>query len=135
MRTFDYKTSVKHSESHTASQRSLVANPSNAVTLRDIDPRLLLREAADQFCQVDVGNLDFFVKVSKGDDDTDKLLLLVNFVIASARRSLNDFHEAHRRIDEDLSAARELPEKLLPQKLLPAYNLRVNAKCVPARAV
>jgi sigma-B regulation protein RsbU (phosphoserine phosphatase) len=75
------------------------------------------------------------VQVSEGDDDFDKLLLLVNFVLASARRSFADLREVHQRMEEDLSAARKLQEKLLPQTLPHARNLHLSAKCVPARAV
>ena len=99
------------------------------------DLRVLIQDAADQLCQVVDGNLDFIVQVPGGDDDIDKFLLLVNFVLATARRSLSDLREVHRKIDEDLAAARKLQEKLLPQKLPLARNLRVTARCVPARAV
>lgn len=97
--------------------------------------RSLIREAADQLCRVVDGNLDFVVQVSDSDDDIDKFLLLLNFVMATARRSLNDLSEVHRRVEEDLLAARKLQEKLLPDTLPKAKNLRVGARCVPARAV
>jgi sigma-B regulation protein RsbU (phosphoserine phosphatase) len=103
--------------------------------LPEQDLRRLIRDAADQLCQVVDGNLDLVVQVSESDDDLDKFLLLVNFVLASARRSFSDLREVHLRIEEDLSAARKLQEKLLPQKLPDARNLRVSARCVPARAV
>ena len=99
------------------------------------DLRRLIRDAADQLCQVVDGNLDFVVQVSESDGDFDKFLLLVNFVLASARRSFAGLREGNRRIGEDLSAARRLQEKLLPQTLPNAGNLLVSAKCVPARAV
>jgi sigma-B regulation protein RsbU (phosphoserine phosphatase) len=111
-------------------------NPVSSVDLLpEQDLRQLIRDAADQLCQVVDGNLDFVVRVSESDDDIDKFLLLVNFVLASARRSFSDLREAHLRIEEDLSAARKLQEKLLPQELPNARNLRVSAKCIPARAV
>lgn len=97
--------------------------------------RLLIREAADQLCHVVDGDLDFVVRASDADEDIDKLLLLVNFVLASARRSFHDLREVHRRTEEDLLAALKLQEKLLPQQLPHASNLRVSAKCVPARVV
>src|SRR4030095_3545984 len=103
--------------------------------LPEQDLRRLIRDAADQLCQVVDGNLDCVVQVSESDDEFDKFLLLVNFVLASARRSFADVREAHRRIGEDLSAAHRLQEKLLPQSLPNATNLLVSAKCVPARAV
>ena len=99
------------------------------------DLRNLIRDAANQLCQVVDGSLDFVVQVSEGDDDFDKLLLLVNFVLASARRSFADLREVHQRMEEDLSAARKLQEKLLPQTLPHARNLQLSARCVPARAV
>ncbi len=111
-------------------------NPVSSLDLLpDQDLRRLIRDAADQLCQVVDGNLDFVVQVSESDDDIDKLLVLVNFVLASARRSFSDLRDVHLRLEEDLSAARKLQEKLLPQKLLNARNLRVSANCVPARAV
>jgi phosphoserine phosphatase RsbU/P len=103
--------------------------------LPEQDLRRLIRVAADQLCQVVDGNLDFVVQVSESDDDLDKFLLLVNFVLASARRSFSDLREVNLRIEEDLSAARKLQEKLLPQKLPNARSLRVSARCIPARAV
>src|SRR5262249_53505921 len=75
--------------------------------------RQLIRDAADQLCQVVDGDLNVVVRVSEADDDIDKLLLLVNFVLAAARRSFKSLHEAHRRVEEDLAAARKLQEKLL----------------------
>lgn len=103
--------------------------------LPELDLRRLIRDASDQLCQVVDGNLDLVVRVSQSDDDIDKFLLLVNFVLASARRSFSDLREVHLRVEEDLSAAHKLQEKLLPQKLPDARNLRMSAKCVPARAV
>ena len=97
--------------------------------------RRLIRDAADQLCQVVDGDLNLVVRVSEPDDDIDKLLLLVNFVLASARRSFKSLHEAHRRVEEDLAAARKLQEKLLPQALPQPQNLRVSANFVPARTV
>lgn len=97
--------------------------------------RSLIREAADQLCRVVDGNLDFVVQVSESEDEVDKFLLLVNFVLATARRSLKDLSEVHQRLEEDLLAARKLQQQLLPEKLPNARNLRVGAKCVPARAV
>jgi sigma-B regulation protein RsbU (phosphoserine phosphatase) len=111
-------------------------NPVSSLDLLpEQDLRRMIRDAADQLCQVVDGNLDFVVQVSESDDDIDKFLLLVNFVLASARRSFSDLSEVHLRLEDDLSAARKLQEKLLPQKLPNARNLRVSAKCVPARAV
>jgi sigma-B regulation protein RsbU (phosphoserine phosphatase) len=97
--------------------------------------RLLLREAADQLCRIVDGDLDFVVQVSQSDDDVDKLLLLVNFVLATARRSFNDLHEIHRRIEDDLAAARKIQEKLSPQMASSSHKLCASAKCVPARVV
>ena len=97
--------------------------------------RSLIREAADQMCRVVDGNLDFVVRVSEGDEDLDKLLLIVNFVLASARRSFADLSEVHRRMEDDLLAAHRLQEKLLPKQFPNAGNLRLAAKCVPARTV
>ena len=101
----------------------------------EVSLRRLIREAADQLCRLVDGNLDFVVRVSEPDDDVDQLLLLVNFALASARRSFNSLHEVHRRMEEDLAAARTLQEKLLPQKLPRAQNLRVGTNLVPARTV
>src|SRR4030095_16903288 len=90
--------------------------------------RRLLTEASDQLCQVVDGNLDFVVRVAEPDDDVDKLLLLVNFVLASARRSFTSLREAHKRLEEDLAAARNLQRKLLPKSLPLPQNLRVASK-------
>jgi sigma-B regulation protein RsbU (phosphoserine phosphatase) len=112
-----------------------LAKSYSSLALCKDDLRPLLREAADQLCHVVDGDFDFIVQVSEGDDDIDKLLLLVNFVLATARRSLNDLRELHRRTDEDLAAARKLQEKLSPQMTQSSRNLNASAKCVPARAV
>ena len=114
---------------------SLAVNYAAISTVSEDELRSLIRDAADQLCRVVDGNLDFVVQVSRSDDDIDKLLLLVNFVLASARRSFNDLSEVHRRMEEDLLAARTLQERLLPETLPHARNLRVAAKCVPARTV
>lgn len=97
--------------------------------------RRLLTEASDQLCQVVDGNLDFVLRVAEPDDDVDKLLLLVNFVLASARRSFASLSEAHKRLEEDLAAARNLQRKLLPKSLPLPQNLRVASRFVPAHAV
>ena len=112
-----------------------VTTSTSSTSTSENNLRLLIREAADQLCHVVDGNLDFVVRVSEGDEDVDKLLLLVNFVLAAARRSFNDLSEVHRKIEEDLDAARKLQDKLLPQRLPYASNLRVAARCDPARAV
>jgi len=112
-----------------------VTTPKSFRSTDENNLRLLIREAADQLCHVVDGNLDFVVRVSEGDEDIDKLLLLVNFVLAAARRSFNDLSEIHRRTEEDLFAARKLQDWLLPQRLPYASNLRVAAKCAPARTV
>ena len=131
------KISVEHAVGDNGSYGAMsLHNPGSSLDLLpEQDLRQLIRDASNQLCQVVDGNLDFVVQVSESDDDLDKFLLLVNFVLASARRSFSDLREAHARIEEDLSAARKLQEKLLPQKLPNARNLRVSAKCVPARAV
>src|SRR4030095_5591174 len=97
--------------------------------------RRLITEASDQLCQVVDGNLDFVVRVSEPDDDVDKLLLLVNFVLASARRSFTSLSEAHKRLEDDIAAARTLQRKLLPKSLPRPKNLRVASRFVPASAV
>ncbi|HEX6716860.1 MAG TPA: SpoIIE family protein phosphatase [Pyrinomonadaceae bacterium] len=97
--------------------------------------RKLVREAADQLCQVVDGNLDFIVRVAESDDDMDKFLLLVNFVLASARRSFDDLRAANQRLETDLTTARQLQENLLPQTLEHGPNLQIGAKFVPARTV
>src|ERR1051326_1036396 len=55
--------------------------------------------------------------------------------MATARRSLSDLKNIHRRVEEDLAAARRLQEKLSPQMLPTSRHLCASAKCVPARAV
>jgi len=102
---------------------------------RDDRLRRLISEVSDQLCQVVDGNLDFTVRVTESDDDLDKLLLLVNFVLASARRSFSGLRKAHERLEEDLTAARNLQRKLLPQSLPRAKHLRVASEFVPASAV
>jgi len=114
---------------------AISVGPTPLASAADQKVRSLIRDAADQLCRVVDGNLDFVVQVSESDDDVDKLLLLVNFVLASARRSFNELSEVHRRVQEDLLAACKLQEKLLPEKLPRARNLRVAAKCIPARTV
>ena len=118
-----------------AGRQLAVGTPSSFAYPNDGSLRLLLREAADQLCQMVDGDFDFVVQVSNSDDDLDKLLLLVNFVMATARRSLTDLKNIHRRVEEDLAAARRLQEKLSPQMLPTSRHLCASAKCVPARAV
>lgn len=112
-----------------------VTAPTSFTPTNENNLRLLIREAADQLCHVVDGDLDFVVRVSEGDEDIDKLLLLVNFVLAAARRSFTDLRDVHHRTEEDLLAARKLQEQLLPQKLPYASNCRVSAKCAPAQTV
>jgi len=118
--------------SHAPSQISAAGCP---FVIPEMTLRNLIREAADQLCHAVDGDLDFVVRVSQGDDDIDKLILLVNFVLASARRSFDGLREANQQLETDLAAARHLQERLLPQKLEQPANLQIGAKFVPARAV
>ena len=49
--------------------------------------RDLVDELADQLCPAVDGDFDFSVKVSAHDESIDKLQMLINLVLESARRS------------------------------------------------
>ena len=55
--------------------------------------RLKIEQVADQLCQAVDGDFNFVVKVQEADDTIDKLVLLVNFALDSARRSVASLEE------------------------------------------
>src|SRR5688572_16368623 len=56
---------------------------------------------ADQLCQAVSGDFDFIVKApTPPDESLDKLVLLMNFVIEGARRSLQDLKNRNQQLEE-----------------------------------
>ena len=60
----------------------------------------LVEELANQLCPAVDGEFDFSVKVSAHDESIDKLQMLINLVLDSARRSLDDLTEKNRDLAE-----------------------------------
>ena len=60
----------------------------------------LVEELADQLCPAVDGEFDFAVKVSAHDESIDKLQMLINLVLDSARRGLDDLTKKNRDLAE-----------------------------------
>lgn len=57
-------------------------------------------EIADQLCQAVDGDFDFAVQSRAADTRVQKLAMLINFVVDSARRALAELRQEHARLQE-----------------------------------
>ena len=74
--------------------------------------RLLLDQVADQLCPAVDGKFDFAVRIEAHDESVEKLQMLVNFVLDSARRALSDVETNARVLDHQKDQLAELNVQL-----------------------
>ncbi|MCH8965560.1 MAG: PAS domain S-box protein [Planctomycetes bacterium] len=74
--------------------------------------RLLLDQVADQLCPAVDGRFDFAVRIEAHDESVEKLQMLVNFVLDSARRALSDVETNARVLDHQKDQLAELNVQL-----------------------
>ena len=74
----------------------------------DDDLRQMVESIADQLCLTVGGNFDHLVRVEAQDDTVEKLEMVVNFVLATARRSIEEVQQAKAQLEHQLDIRRKL---------------------------
>src|SRR5215510_9415492 len=78
-------------------------------TLRtDEDFRRMVEEIANQLCLTVGGNFDQLVRVEAQDETLEKLEMVVNFVLATASRSIEEVKQAKAQLEQQLDIRRKL---------------------------
>jgi transcriptional regulator with GAF, ATPase, and Fis domain len=72
------------------------------------DFRRLIELIADQLCLTVGGNFDHRVRVEGQDDTVEKLEMVVNFVLATASRSIEEVKQAKAQLEQQLAVRRKL---------------------------
>jgi hypothetical protein len=72
------------------------------------DLRQMVEEIADQLCLTIGGNFDHVVRVHAADETAEKLAMVVNFVLATASRSIEEVKQAKAQLEEQLDIRRKL---------------------------
>src|SRR4029434_6400787 len=74
----------------------------------DEDFRRMVEQIADQLCLTVGGNFDHLVRVDGQDDTVEKLEMVVNFVLATASRSIEEVQQAKAQLEQQLDIRRKL---------------------------
>jgi len=74
----------------------------------DDDFRRLVEQIADQLCLTVGGNFDHLVRVEAQDETIEKLEMVVNFVLATASRSIEEVKQAKAQLEQQLDIRRKL---------------------------
>src|SRR5215468_7998675 len=74
----------------------------------DDDFRRMVETIADQLCLTVGGNFDYFVRVEAHDETIEKLEMVVNFVLATASRSIEEVKQAKALLEQQLDIRRKL---------------------------
>jgi transcriptional regulator with GAF, ATPase, and Fis domain len=72
------------------------------------DLRRLVEKIADQLCLTVGGNFDHLVRVEAQDETVEKLEMVVNFVLATASRSIEEVKQAKAELEKQLNIRRKL---------------------------
>src|SRR5262245_2643448 len=72
------------------------------------DFRQMVEKIADQLCLTVGGNFDHLVRVEGQDDTVEKLEMVVNFVLATARRSIEEVKQAKVQCEQQLDIRTKL---------------------------
>jgi transcriptional regulator with GAF, ATPase, and Fis domain len=70
--------------------------------------RRMVEEIADQLCLTIGGNFDHLVRVEAQDETLEKLEMVVNFVLATASRSIEEVKQAKAQLEQQLDIRRKL---------------------------
>ncbi len=70
--------------------------------------RRLVEKIADQLCLTIGGNFDHLVRVEAHDETVEKLEMVVNFVLATASRSIEEVKQAKAQLEEQLQIRQKL---------------------------
>src|SRR5262249_36914531 len=74
----------------------------------DGDFRRMVEQIADQLCLTVGGNFNHLVRVDGQDDTIEKLEMVVNFVLATASRSIEEVKQAKALLEQQLDIRRKL---------------------------
>jgi len=66
----------------------------------EVDLAAATDDIANQLCQAVDGDFDLCVRTASGDERVQKLAMLINFVVDSARRAIADLRREHERLQE-----------------------------------
>jgi transcriptional regulator with GAF, ATPase, and Fis domain len=72
------------------------------------DFRQMVEDIADQLCLTIGGNFNHLVRVEAQDETVEKLEMVVNFVLATASRSIEEVKEAKAQLEQQLHIRRKL---------------------------
>ena len=84
----------------------------DAETSDDATLRALIEQIADQLCLTVGGQFDFLIKIDGEDDTAEKLQMLTNFVLATARRSIEEVQRVKDRLQEELEERRRAEQQI-----------------------
>ncbi len=82
--------------------------PAKNTVMTDGDFRQMIEEIADQLCLTIGGNFDHLVRVEGQDETVEKLQMVVNFVLATASRSIEEVQQAKAQLEQQLNICRKL---------------------------
>jgi transcriptional regulator with GAF, ATPase, and Fis domain len=82
--------------------------PDNDPTRPDFDIRRMVEEISDQLCLTIGGRFDQLVRVDGQDDTIEKLEMVVNFVLATASRSIEEVRHAKEQLEHQLDIRKKL---------------------------
>jgi transcriptional regulator with GAF, ATPase, and Fis domain len=74
----------------------------------DEDFRRMVEQIANQLCLTVGGNFNHLVRVDGQDDTVEKLEMVVNFVLATASRSIEEVKQAKAQLEQQLDIRRKL---------------------------
>ena len=80
----------------------------NNTVRTDEDFRRMVEQIADQLCLTVGGNFNHLVRVDGQDDTIEKLEMVVNFVLATASRSIEEVKQAKALLEQQLDIRRKL---------------------------
>ena len=79
-----------------------------SIVRSDENFRRTVEEIADQLCLTIGGNFDFLINVEAQDETVEKLEMVVNFVLATASRSIEEVKQAKAQLEQQLDIRRKL---------------------------
>lgn len=91
----------------TASTQAINTRASGETELRS-----LIEQIADQLCLTVGGRFDLLVQVDSEDDTAEKLQMLTNFVLATARRSIEEVRRVKDALHEELEERRRAERQI-----------------------
>ena len=79
--------------------------------LEEAGLRALIEQIADQLCLTVGGQFDLLVRIDGEDDTAEKLQMLTNFVLATARRSIEEVQRVKDELQEELEERKRVEQQ------------------------